>query len=205
MTNGRTVMTMIFVAFVLTAGTHDRAHGKETDGPSKGHGNAIVADLVDTSETRFEARLRPVRGLEPTAEGSVEYRARGVGPEELREEFKVTVEFAAGNALEIPTPDAAVEANIEVTLSRGGDAYARCTLELDQFDVALGVEYTLDFRSRGRLSQIRAGGCVAVTGSLESGPTPPGLIMPVPRAGDTVSVSIGEDGPVFLQGKFEPR
>src|SRR5262245_4418366 len=150
MTNGRTVMTVILVAFVLTVGTRHLAHGRETESASKGHGSAIVAGSVEPSEKRFEARMKPpVGGLEHTAEGSVEYRSRGVGPEDRREEFKITVEFAARNALEIPTPDAAVEASIEVTLSRGGKAYARCTLELDQFDLALGVEYTLDLRSRG--------------------------------------------------------
>jgi hypothetical protein len=205
MTNGRTVMTMILVVFVLIVGARELAHAKETDSASKGHGSAIFAGSTDTSEIRFEARMRPVRGLEPTAEGSVEYRARGASPEELREEFKVIVEFAARNALDIPTPDAAVEVTIEVTLSRAGYAYARCLLELDQFDHALGVEYTLDLRSRGRLSQIRAGGCVGVTGGPESETLTSTPIMPVPRAGDTVSVSIGEDGPVFLHGKFESR
>jgi len=205
MTNGRTVMTMIVVVFALTVGTRDLVHAKETDSAGKGQGSAMVADSFETSEIRFEARMWPVRGHEPTAEGSVEYRARGVGPEDLREEFKITVEFAVRNALDIPTPDAAVEASIEVTLSRAGEAYARCTLELDQFDLALGVEYTLDLRSRGRLSQIRSGGCIAVPGIPESAAVTSTLIMPVPRAGDTVSVSIGEDGPVFLKGKFEPR
>jgi hypothetical protein len=205
MTDGRTVMTMVLVAFGLTVGTRDLAHGKETDSATKGHGGAIVAGSVDTSERRFEARMKPVGGHEPTAEGSVEYRSRGASSEELREEFRVTVEFAARNALEIPTPDAAVEASIEVTLSRAGQAYARCTLELDQFDLVLGVEYTLDLRSRGRFSQIRAGGCVGVINGSESETITSTPIMPVPKADDTVSVSIGEDGPVFLHGKFEPR
>src|SRR5262245_6472461 len=43
MMNGRTVMTMVLVAFVLTVGTRHLAHGKETESPSKGHGSAIVA------------------------------------------------------------------------------------------------------------------------------------------------------------------
>ena len=140
--------------------------------------------------SRYEARLGGA--IQPGAQGKVELDTK---PNKQRFVAQVKLPIPSA-ALAINDLDAATDASVTLSLSRGGVEYANCDLDLDKPNVKRAirrVEYKVDILSRrGGAAEPRMGACFDASNNP---------VLPVIEAGDTADVSIDTyaAGP-FLNG-----